>query len=84
MAILWTFELLLHLDQLFSSNLQSGDKLCTITDRIKYLSENVLFSQTDKTVTDIHGKPGNKKRKKSNTYGLVKKMKRTVSSNTII
>ena len=25
LAILWTFELLLHFDQLFSSNLQSGD-----------------------------------------------------------
>ena len=24
------FELLLHFDQLFSSHLQSGDKLCTI------------------------------------------------------
>ena len=25
LAILWTFELLLHFHQLFSSNLQSGD-----------------------------------------------------------
>ena len=28
LAILWTSEMLLHFDQLFSSNLQSGDKLC--------------------------------------------------------
>ena len=26
---LWTFEMLLHFEQLFSSNLQSGDKLST-------------------------------------------------------
>ena len=25
----WTFELLLHLDPFFSSQLQKGDKLCT-------------------------------------------------------
>ena len=29
LAILWTFELLLQFDQLFSSDLQSGDNLCT-------------------------------------------------------
>ena len=29
LAVLWTFKLLFHFDQLFTSNLQSGDKLCT-------------------------------------------------------
>ena len=29
LAILWTFGLLLHFDQLFSSKLQSEDRLCT-------------------------------------------------------
>ena len=29
LAVLWTFELLLHFDQLLSHNLQNGDKLCT-------------------------------------------------------
>ena len=29
LAILWTFELFLHFDQLFSSNWQSDDELCT-------------------------------------------------------
>ena len=29
LAILWTFEGLLHFNQQFSSNLQIGDKLCT-------------------------------------------------------
>ena len=27
-AALWTLELLLHFDQLFSNDLQDGDKLC--------------------------------------------------------
>ena len=30
MAIFWTFELLLHFDQLFSCNLQSEDKFVPI------------------------------------------------------
>ena len=29
LAVLWTFELLLHFDQLFPNNLQNGNKLCT-------------------------------------------------------
>ena len=29
LAVLWTFELLLHFDQLLSLDLQNGDKLCT-------------------------------------------------------
>ena len=60
LAILWTFELLLHFNQLFPSNLQGGD-YASIINRINYLSENVLNSKNDKTVTDILEKPGSKK-----------------------
>ena len=64
MAVLWTFELLLHFDQLFSSSLQSKDKL-SINLGYNYLSENVLCSTNDKIVTEIYLKSlGAKKDKK--------------------
>ena len=47
MAIVWTFKLLLHFDQLLFSNLLSEDKLCT-DHKYNYFSENVLFSKNDK------------------------------------
>ena len=52
----------IHFDQLFSSNFQSEDKLCT-NHKYNYLSENVLCSKNDEIVNDIHEKPGNKKKK---------------------
>ena len=61
MAILWSLELLLYFDQLFSSNLQSEDKLCT-NHKYNYFSENALCSKNDKIVIEIYlEKPGNKK-----------------------
>ena len=51
LTVLWTFELLLHFDQLFSSSLQSKDKL-SINLGYNYLSENVLCSTNDKIVTE--------------------------------
>ena len=59
LAILWTFVLFIHFNQLFSSNLQSGDNLCT-NHKQNYLSENVLCS--GKIVRDIFEKPGKKKK----------------------
>ena len=53
MAILWSLELLLYFDQLFSSNLQSEDKLCT-NHKYNYFSENALCSKNDKIVTEIY------------------------------
>ena len=46
LAILWTFELLLHFDQ-FSSNLQIGDKLCTNQNHItiKLCTPELRFCQ---------------------------------------
>ena len=43
LAVLWTFELLLHFDHLFSYNLQNWDKLCT-NHKQNYLSEKVFCS----------------------------------------
>ena len=64
LTVLWTFELLLHFDQLFSSSLQSKDKL-SINLGYNYLSENVLCSTNDKIVTEIYLKSlGAKKDKK--------------------
>ena len=65
LAIFQTFQLLLHFDQLFSSNLQSGDN-APIINRIDYLSEDVPCSKNGERVTeiDIFEKPGNKKRDK--------------------
>ena len=57
----------------------------TIINRINYLSENMLCLKIDKIVTEIYLKilRTKKKKEKSNMYGLVKKIKRTVSSNAI-
>ena len=65
LVILWTFELLLNFDQLFSSNLQSGNELCTNHKQNYSLSENVLFSKNDKTAMEIYLKnlETNKKKK---------------------
>ena len=52
LANLWTFELL-HFDQLFSSNLQSGHIYGPIINRI-YLLENVLCSKNDEIGTEIY------------------------------
>ena len=67
LAILWTFELLLHFYELFSSNLQSGDYYAPIINRINYPSENILCLKNDKIITDILKKPENKQRYKSST-----------------
>ena len=64
MAIVWTFELLLHFDQLPSSNLQREDKLCT-NHKYNYFLENILCSKHDKLVTEIYLESlGTKKHKK--------------------
>ena len=64
LAVSWTFELFLHFDQLFPSNLQSEDKL-SIKLGYNHLSENVLCSTNDKIVTEIYLKSlGAKKDKK--------------------
>ena len=82
LAILWTFELLLHLDQLFSSNLV-GINHAPVINRINYLSENILFLKNDKIVTEIYLKSLRTKIKKDKkvTHCLVKKIKRTISFN---
>ena len=56
-----------------------------IINRINYLSENVLCSKNDETGTEIYLKSLRAKKEniKSNTFGLVKKIKRTLSSNAI-
>ena len=54
LAIFWTFELLLHFDQFFSSNLSSGDNYASTINRINYLSENVLCSKNDEIVAEIY------------------------------
>ena len=63
-----------------------GINYAPIINRTNELSENVLLSKNGKIVTEIYLKSfgTNKIRKKSNTYGLVKKIKRTISSNAII
>ena len=53
LAFLWTFELLLHFDQLFSPNLQSEDELST-NYKHNYLSEYVLCSKDYIIVTEVH------------------------------
>ena len=64
MAILWTFKLLLHFDELLFSNLLSEDKLCT-DHKYNYFSENALFSKNVKLVTEIYLKSlGTKKKHK--------------------
>ena len=60
-AILWTFGLLLHFDQLFSSKLQSEDRLCT---NRKFFRKYTSF-KNDKIVTEIYLKNlGTKNNKK--------------------
>ena len=52
-----------------------------IINRINNLSENVLCSKNEKIETEIYLKSlGTKKRQKSNTCGLVKKIERTIYS----
>ena len=58
LAILWIFELL-HFNY-FLPNYKVGINHVPITNKINYLSENVLCSKIDKTVTDIREKPGTK------------------------
>ena len=53
MAILWTFKLLLHFDELLFSNLLSEDKLCT-DHKYNYFSENVLCLKNDKLIKEIY------------------------------
>ena len=53
LAILLKFELLVHFHQLFSSNLKSGDTLCT-NHKMNYLSENLLSSKNNKMVLEIY------------------------------
>ena len=64
LAILWTFELLLHFDQLFFLTYKVGINYASIINRVNYLSENVFCSKDDKIVTDILEKLWNKKKKK--------------------
>ena len=65
LAILWTFELLLHFDQLFFLTYEVGINYASIINRVNYLSENVFCSKDDKIVTEIYLKSfGTKKRKK--------------------
>ena len=54
LAILWTFELLLHFDQLFSSTYKVKINYAPIINTINNLSENVLGSNNDKIVTEIY------------------------------
>ena len=61
-----------------------GINYAPIINRINYLSENILCLKNDKIVTKIYLKSlRRKKDKKSNMYGSVKKIKRTISSNAI-
>ena len=53
LAILLTFELLLHFHQLFYSNLKSGDTLCT-NHKVNYLAENLLSSKNNKMVLEMY------------------------------
>ena len=55
-----------------------------IINRINYTSENILCFKNAKLVTEIYLKSlRTKKRWKSNPHGLVKKIKRIMSSNAI-
>ena len=61
-----------------------GINYAPIINRINYLSENILCLKNDKIVTKIYLKSlRRKKDKKSNVYGSVKKIKRTISFNAI-
>ena len=64
LAILRTFELLLHFDQLFFSNLQSGAQInyAPIINRIIFQKIYILCLKNDKIVTDILKRPENKKK----------------------
>ena len=64
LAFLWTFELLLHFDQLFSPNLQSEDELST-NYKYNYLSEYVLCSKDYIIVTEVYLKSLGTKKKKT-------------------
>ena len=53
LAVLWTFELLLHSDHLFFITYKKWINSAPIINRIIYLSEKVLCSKNDKIVTEI-------------------------------
>ena len=52
LVILWTFELLLHFDQLFSSTYKVEINYAPTINRINYLSENIPCLKNDKIVTE--------------------------------
>lgn len=54
----------------------------SVVNITNYLSENVLSLNND-NMKDIHEKTENKKKTKSNICNLVKKIGRTISSNSI-
>ena len=61
-----------------------GINYAPIINRINYLLENILCLKNDKIGTEIYLKSLRTKKKiKSNTYGLAKKIKRAISSNAI-
>ena len=61
-----------------------GINYTPIINRINHLSENILCFKNDKIVAKIYLKSlRTKKRLKHNMYGLVKKIKRAISSNAI-
>ena len=62
LAILWTFELLLHFDQLLTYKV--GINYAPIINRINYLSENILCLKNDKIVTEIYLKSLRTKKKR--------------------
>ena len=56
LAVLWTFEFLLHfyiLNSYFLPTYKVGMNYAPIINRSNYLSENVLCSKNDKVVTEI-------------------------------
>ena len=68
LAILWTFELLLHFDQLFFPLIYKVRiNYAPVIHRIDYLSEDILCLINFKIVTDILKKPENKKKIKKVT-----------------
>ena len=82
LAILWTLLNCCYiLIKYFLLTYKVGINYAPIINRINYLSEKILCLKNDKTVTVK--KPENKKEIKSNMYGLVKNIKRTISSNAI-
>ena len=61
-----------------------GINYASIINRIYYLSKNILCLKNDKIVTEMYLKSlRTKKDKKVTCNGLVKRIKRTISSNAI-